>query len=90
MNIGQNLDVLVALVAILTPEQKAAFLALLTAHKSGRKVAVPPKAMDDFDPTGNCRAVRQTFMRHAADSPSYPKTLPCQESQVAYYTVGHM
>ena len=33
--IGQNLEVLAALVGILTPEQKAAFLALLTAPKPG-------------------------------------------------------
>ena len=32
---GQNLEVLAALVGILTPEQKAAFLALLTAQKLG-------------------------------------------------------
>ncbi len=32
---GQNLEVLAALVGILTPEQKAAFLALLTAPKAG-------------------------------------------------------
>jgi len=31
---GQNLEVLAALVGILTPEQKAAFLALLSAPKS--------------------------------------------------------
>ena len=33
--IGQNLEVLAALVGILTPEQKAAFLASLTAPKHG-------------------------------------------------------